>query len=193
MRTLVFAVAGSAALMCAAALADGEWQTVSLAGDFTIDVPAAVGAKYVPARRDQGALMAYTLWQGDNYSGCWLSKLPYTKAFTRRTAIDHLKVKERLCNAFNPDASKLHVLQWGPKSSNGQPAAGCVFSYTLAKGLARGGINQNLMIAAPDGAYLLLCLAHTGSQGDAEKQWPATWSAPFAHIAQSLHLPKPKT
>jgi hypothetical protein len=194
MRIQLFAIAASAALLCGPATAAADWQKVSLKNNITIEVPAAVGQNYIPTKPDaeQGALMAYILRHSDGYTGCWLSKLPYTAQFTRQTAVAHLAVKQRICNAFNQDAGKLHVVQWGPKMSNGQPAAGCVFSYPLAAGDARGGTNQNMMVAAPDNAYLLLCLVRAHSQADAEKQWSATWAGPFGHIQQSLHLPNAK-
>ena len=176
------------------AVADADWQTVSLDNnpEFTIQVPAKVGNNYVPTKndKDQGGLMAFTVRQGDEYWGCWLSRLPYAADFSRKTAIEHLNVQARVCQAFNPGATNLQVMHYARRTINGWPAAGCLFSYTVAKDRAPGGTNENLLVAAPNSAYLLLCLARTRSQNDAQKRWPATWAGPIQHIQQSLHLPK---
>jgi hypothetical protein len=192
MRNSLLLAAGLSAGFCGTAMADSEWQTVTLDGNVTIDVPAVVGSDYKPSGEgvNKGTVMFFAVTT-DSHGDleCLLSHHPYTKDFTHTDAVEKLADSRRdvLCRptdatirSENDESESLSV--------SGYPAGRCAASYTDPSEKNPGMLDANMGVAAPDAFYMLSCTVSAAEQDDAVSFWMMRWDDEIQHIQQSLTL-----
>jgi hypothetical protein len=195
MRNLGLVGSAILAIFSTTAVADSEWQTVSLDNNssFTIDVPAVVGKDWLPSaeQRKQGELMFFVATtDSSGRLDCLLNETNYDKKFLRKDVIARLAIsssRDLLCtgNGFsNADVRESESL-----TSNGYPAGACAASYTDSSYRLPGQLVSTLAIAAPHKWYVLTCTVYDDSQADATAHWTSRWSNEVKHIQRSLRLP----
>jgi hypothetical protein len=196
MRMSNMALAGSVILAAIAgtAVADDEWQTVSLGNksDYTIAIPASVGAAYTPKKKNaaQGELMDFAM-QTDDGGGllCYLNRFPNGKPADEKKFRAMLATERRNVLCQDDKATNLTIGGSDSLTVDGQPAAECVASYTVSDPAFPGRVMNATEILGAKAHFLLTCYYLTTSQDEATASWVARWSKTVAHIQQSLRLP----
>lgn len=196
MRMLKPALAGSVilAVIAGTAVADDEWQTVNLGdkSEYTIEIPASVGAAYKPKQKDaaQGELMSFAM-QTDDGGGlvCDLSRFPNGKPAEEKKFRAMLATERRNVLCSDDEATNLTIGGSDWLTVDGQQAAECVASYTVGSSSLPGRVMNPTEILGAKAHFLLTCYYLTSSQDEATASWVARWSKTVAHIQQSLRLP----
>ena len=187
-------IAGAAALLASAASAGSEWQTVTLDGGLTMDVPAVMGSQYKTTAEDvqKGGPAFFDLstkdW-GELY--CLVSRDKYATQITLASVTARLAGNDRSVLCTNGDGrTDIEVGESQSLVSNGRPAGYCDASYTKANDKQPGRVLSLFTIAVAKAVYQLSCTVVADSKLNAETHWAMYWSDSVKHMKQSIRLPQ---
>lgn len=181
-------------VFCDAALADDEWQTVSLDNNpkFTIDIPAKAGSNYKPdkAKADQSALLQFGI-ETDEGGGliCFLNRYSNGAKANTKKLRDLLLSRRRDALCDDDTATNLTIIDSDSLTIDGLPAGECVASYTDINSPLHGRVRNPLEIVAANTHFLLTCSYVATSLDEATAPWASRWHEKVKHIQQSLHVP----
>lgn len=189
--------------LCAGtAVADSDWQTVSLDGDpnFTIDVPADVGKDFVPDKdhRDAGFVLSFdTVADGARtVMKCDLARQRFDNPAVTRKMIARAVGKSACVPGLDSLSSEknISVETTRPVTLGRAPAYECLMSY---EGAPLGvppqlsySVQFNVGIAGRHSFFALACVESAASRNETMAVWRSIWAAKVSHIERSLHLPK---
>jgi hypothetical protein len=195
MKSLRLFLVGGALLLASSglALADDEWQTVSLDNNpkFTIDIPAKVGADYKPKQKNaaQGQLFSFAMPADSGGLVCVMSRFKAGKPEDEKKFRAMLASPRRNVLCDDDDATNLTLSGSNSLTVDGQPAGECVVNYSYDNSSLPGRVTNTTEISGAKHHYQLTCNYLDSSQAEATAAWVAQWSDKVKHIQQSIRLP----
>ena len=182
-------------LFVAPARAEDQWETVTLDGnpDFTVSIPAKVGADYAGSKKSRDNLMFFSVAaSGHGALTCMAWRGAYPKEASQAKFAATLATDRRniFCKQNGGSVSGVSIGGSTSFDHNGAKAAECTASYTDSAEKLPGRVESEMVIAAPRNVYFLTCVSEDEDQDTAEYEWATLWEDIVRHVQKSFHLPK---